>query len=382
MIYVVLFVFLSVLWLVSLKQKKIVNVEHCNVSTFNLFDLKLPTTQLKKKLLKIRKHLLEITALLMIFILLSCRSENIGIDLETYKHYFNNFDNLCTEWNYELFFELLILIIKGLGLGFRWLLIVEAATVCIALFLFLNKFSKDKLLSILIIFSVGYFSYFACVIRQIFAFSILLIATIKLFENKKLSCIVLIVIAALFHKSAILFVVIPLLKTIKINLVVIAIITTLSLSLCFIADDIFLFLSTNLNISYFTNYDIGLGKIPFSSWISLSIQFFGLISIYIIAKIYRIEKDDIVNYSIWNMFIFILVRFFSNVLSQLFMNRINIYVLIYIALLIPHLLTKINFRKFKYVTRVLLLIVLFVYMYEQYIIDDFYLINPYVWGWN
>jgi len=85
-----------------------------------------------------------------------------------------------------------------------WLLILALSYV-IPVSLLLKKYSNDLLYSYIIFFSLGFFAFSMTGLRQTLALSIIVISFIFLINGKLFSFVLLVILASLFHKTALIF---------------------------------------------------------------------------------------------------------------------------------------------------------------------------------
>lgn len=138
---------------------------------------------------------------------------NIGTDYMNYWYYYNGAGNY---YSYEPLFRLLNVIARNVFHGFYGVLLLSALLTYGFLLASLVKL-KDHI-SISMALWVYYCYYYVAsfnVMRQLIAVSIILYATVLLAENKKIIFVVLVIVASLFHTSAILTLVFLLLKQLQ-----------------------------------------------------------------------------------------------------------------------------------------------------------------------
>lgn len=148
-----------------------------------------------------RKWLFYILVLLPPILFATIRY-NIGTDYESYWYYYigNNYSS-----EYEPLFQLINYISRYIFHDFYGVLLICAILTYGFILASLIKLKED--VSIAIGLWVYYCYYYVAsfnVMRQMLAVSIVLYATILLSENKKIKFIILVIIASMFHSSAVL----------------------------------------------------------------------------------------------------------------------------------------------------------------------------------
>lgn len=138
---------------------------------------------------------------LMLFFLSAFRTENVGTDVIQYKYYFKIVSDGKEIWTEPLW----ILINKAivlLGGDFQMLLVISTLLVLSPLFYVFNKMGRYRNLCLLLYFLLYYFFYSLNIIRQGISSSFILLAFYFLSQRDKRKFIVSIIIASLFHKTA------------------------------------------------------------------------------------------------------------------------------------------------------------------------------------
>lgn len=115
-------------------------------------------------------------------------------------------------------FAILNIIAIKLGLEYKWFIsIFSLITMCIS-WRFFSIHCRKSVFALLIFFSIGYLTYYFSVIRQGFAMAILMSRLPDCFKNKQWGkyCFI-VMMASLFHLSAIISLIIPFVYRFKIN---------------------------------------------------------------------------------------------------------------------------------------------------------------------
>ena len=158
---------------------------------------------------KKRSNCILLFSFILIYLVCVLRDPSVGRDIPGYreayewtrKTSFNDFEYIYFEKGYILLMKICI----KLGLSFQGFFAVVYFIILYPIYLFIKKFSKDKLFSALIYVCYISFEFNLTGIRQALAISIVLLAFIALLEARKfpkILYIILVLIAASFHKSA------------------------------------------------------------------------------------------------------------------------------------------------------------------------------------
>lgn len=146
-----------------------------------------------------------------IFLLGVMRKEDLGVDVDAYKSYFLytysslNIKFFIGNFNYDFGYVILNKIVGLFTDNFR---IFEIIVYCISFGIFstiVYKESRYPALSFLIYIGLEFIGFNMCILRQSVACALCFAAYYYLERNKKLKYIGLVVIAILFHKTAVFF---------------------------------------------------------------------------------------------------------------------------------------------------------------------------------
>lgn len=167
------------------------------------------------------------------------RSFSVGTDLANYIPSYSYigkyvpFSVSATYKNYEAGYILLNKIIYKIGLDQRGFLIVVTILIQIPIFYTIYKYSENPLLSILAYFAFGNFIMTFSGLRQAISMSFCFYAYVFIKKKKLLKYIITVLIACLFHKSAIICLLLYPLYYIRIKRIVFPFIL-LGIALCFL----------------------------------------------------------------------------------------------------------------------------------------------------
>lgn len=158
-----------------------------------------------------RQNKLLFMLFIMIFLIYSLRSSSVGRDIPGYKeayieagrHDIFSLDYVYFENGYTLFIN----ICSNMGISFQGFLVITSIVILLPIYYFIKFYSDDKVLSCLIYVCYIFFEFNLTGLRQAIATSIVLLGFILLFNNKRLRLlkyILCVLLASMFHKSALL----------------------------------------------------------------------------------------------------------------------------------------------------------------------------------
>ncbi|WP_064093142.1 EpsG family protein [Rossellomorea aquimaris] len=169
--------------------------------------------------LRYNSKLYVLIAGISLFVVMALRDVSVGTDILGYlneyengKYYLNNLIR-DSELGYSYFNYAL----GQLGLNFQAYLAIIAAIFVITMSLLYYLYSKNILLSFYLHVTIGIFAMSMSGLRQTIAISLTILAFIYLIKNKKILFFIFVGIAYFFHNSAIVFLLVFFLRKIRIN---------------------------------------------------------------------------------------------------------------------------------------------------------------------
>lgn len=148
-----------------------------------------------------------ILALLSMALFAGLRDRYVGTDTATYVYGFSNVLNESLEGNFsEIFFEepgyYLLEVFVHLFTDQYWGLLFAVAVICSVNVLYIiNKYSENKVLSLFIYITLGYYLFCFNAARQAIALSIYMLALPCIEKKQIVKYCIIVVIAAMFHKT-------------------------------------------------------------------------------------------------------------------------------------------------------------------------------------
>ena len=172
----------------------------------NLFFISLTAYVLRKN-----KRLMYSVIFIWLFTLGALRGEGVGADYYGYKSYFEIFSKLKWFSSYASIERGYILLNKIISIftdNYQWLLVVCSFLSLIGVIYFVKKQAFFPIVSIWLYISMGYYQATFTRLRQAIAISVVLIAYKYAQEKKFWKFILLIILASLFHRTALIAVLI------------------------------------------------------------------------------------------------------------------------------------------------------------------------------
>lgn len=364
-----------ILFLICLTNKKIVfnNKEYYSTQEYALF-----------------------IATIVFIIFATLRSDNVGADTKMYHNMytnmsiFNNFQYARTDWRYgrvEIGYGLLEYIVSR-KFPFQVFLMIAAIISIVPIAVAIYRYSENIFLSLFLYIAFGYFSFAMNGIRQAIAIGICFCAFLASREKKFIKFIILIAIATLFHKSALLFIPVYWLEKIPLNKKTIIIyVSALAGSFVF-RNPLYRLLNRFSRQSFSENGSAGgirmflfMLFLVVLGWMcrNQSINRDNYFTQYIDAD-YEIDNNTSkLDSSLFTMFsISVLMWPIASLNAELF--RMYYYYHIFIILYVPSLLKRFN-RRYRLLLGGIIVAISCYYL-QRYIIDGELLYSPYTFFWN
>lgn len=156
------------------------------------------------------------------FLLCVFRASTVGRDLPGYERIYERTDLYSwSDFGYVYFengYILLMKICTRLHFSFQWFLTVVTLITMLPIYVYIRKYSKNYFLSTLIYLCYMFFEFNMTALRQAMAASIVLIAYMLYISAKRfptLSYIAIVLLAAQFHKGALICLVFPILMVVR-----------------------------------------------------------------------------------------------------------------------------------------------------------------------
>ncbi len=300
----------------------------------------------------------------VLLLLTALRSKAVGSDGLVYARYFEqlkamSFDDIASFFTKEPIFYWVTKYLQNWGVDLQvWYGIIGAvflgATICI-----IYKYSKQPVISILVFFSLSYFTFSLTGLRQTVAMGGILLSFLFLEQKKYLRFLVLILLSSLFHNTAVIFVLVLFFKDkeISIKSYSIGLILSLGGALFFrnqIYNAIYYLLDTNERLSSYSGNSYGL------TWSGFIIQF----CIFIFVLVANSEKTKLKNYLLNICYLGLIFQAFSWFIAEFF--RISMYFSIFNIVLIANTYVSNRFNEeSKKIVKSLVVLALFAYFLKS-----------------
>src|SRR5690625_3234240 len=271
-----------------------------------------------------------------LFILSSLRSSDIGTDTKNYLSGFNSikyadFDNVYDVVRWEVGYVFLNKISSYLSEHPNIILIITSFIALLGVFYFIYKNSTSVILSVYLYLTLYLYFFSFNGIRQAIAMSIIVMGLHFIIQRKLLKYLIMVIIATLFHETAILFIMLYFIYNLKLTYKNV-LITLSSFFLIF------------LGIEYIINYFLSISRsLSYIDTTSLSLErggmLFPLINISILFFVMYIKISSKGNDKKLDFFIYIILfGVLSSVLSLKIYKllRLNYYFLIFYIVAIPY----------------------------------------------
>lgn len=175
---------------------------------------------LKKDVKTDSLYLLTIMTLLILFLII--KDDSVGVDWLNYKKIFDyahdlDLISLINHERHEIGYKLYCKLIASIYYDYYFFLGITSILSLLPVYRFIKKYSSDYFLSTLIFMSFTFYSLYFGVIRSSMALSILMISIDFIQKKKPIPFILTVLLAASFHKTALIFLPAYFLSKIKLN---------------------------------------------------------------------------------------------------------------------------------------------------------------------
>lgn len=311
-----------------------------------------------------------------LFIISALRGISVGGDSWNYARLFNititqSYENILLSGTRDIGY---VIFVKTIGLfttNHQWLFVLVAALFAVSISIYIYSYSKDPMLSYLVVLSFSFFQFSMTGLRQTIAMSILLIAIKAALDRKILKFLFIVFIASLFHKSAWFFLIVYPMTFIKIKmsislLGILVLATTQALRFKLV--QLFISISNSDSYSYFSG---GGGE---TMLLVLSLLFlFGLL----FQKSYK-KTNESAGFDYMMMFMGVFFQILTPVQNIFF--RIAMYFTLSLVSYIPRLIKAIPNFEIRTIVNICMYVVLLI-QYFFFTINAAY-VTPYMFYWQ
>ncbi len=157
--------------------------------------------------LRKRENLMFAACFLCLLFLIALKGEGMGADYEAYERYFQLYRNLglreiFQDTDIEKGFVMLIAVVGRLGGEYQGLIVLCGVLSLGGVVFFMKKYAYDPVLSVWLFITFGGYEHLFTRMRQSIALSVILIAYHFAAEKKFWKYLLLVLLAAFFHKTA------------------------------------------------------------------------------------------------------------------------------------------------------------------------------------
>ncbi len=322
------------------------------------------------------------------FVFLSTfKAMTVGSDDVAYLNFYHDVDKMkIFPPAFEIGYTLLNFCLAKLHMPFRVLLFIVSCFISICVVVFVNTLSKNKFLSLFFYIAFGTFAFSLSGLRQTIAIGFLLLAIVLVLKNKALGACGLILLASLFHKSALIGFVFVILKYIKLNWKIVLLFVLANVLMVLIYPSVIdLLIKFNINVPYLNYYTVSriyLGKPEIINMLYNIGLFAVFIAFWLGRKKLKLSEAELKIYDYFAlMFMFVpAIRFDGYFLfAQELFNRLVVYFMPALMILIPMFLHGLKANKKWYIVAIIMVIILAsLYMYYLYAIKLSCEVVPYV----
>lgn len=305
---------------------------------------------------EINKNLTIALALLPMFILVGFRGINVGSDTWFYAHGFENIANqnsvleAIANSRYETGFVVLNYIFAKIGFSYNMFQVTITFFLCISIGKFFKRYCSNVWVASFVFYTLRYMLGPMNTVRMWIAIAILLFSIPYLQRKRWIQFCIIIVIASLFHSTALIFLVLYPLCKMKITKKKIVLLYAIAITIGVMGTSFFAWLTKSINMysGYLTSkyfvYDNNVA-VFFNLAIDLCLVLF-------IFREYRkdleinIERNEkvIPLDNIIKVALLLIVAIDIVGLRNTIMNRISTYFGMFLVIAIPSAIKKINFR--------------------------------------
>ena len=273
--------------------------------------------------------------MVLVFLILaffSMARDGIGIDYESYYMHIGLIQKGSPHYM-EIGFKLFVRFLARFSTNPRWVIVFMSFFTCLFYMLVIIKWSEDKTLSIFLFLTWGYYFFSFNTVRNYFAYSLALFSLIFLAEKKYIRFLICLIIAASFHKSALVCIPLYLLATRSYKRKYVLYIVCLTI-LALVYKQLF----QRFFYLFYGKYEGSVYDTGRVSWLNI-IKALAVVGIGFVF--YEHIENDIINRICFNLNVFALV-FYIGFYWTPEISRIGFYMNTSAIILIPRLLSRIH----------------------------------------
>lgn len=305
--------------------------------------------------------------IILLSLVFGLRDYGVGTDTKNYLEIFNwlgtNF--IWERFIYEKGFCILSVLVNKLFDNFTVFLIICGFIIYFNIIQVFCKMSQIPSISVLCYFGIGLFAQSCNALRQYLAISFCLVALYYLIKkDNNILFVFYVIIAFLFHKTAIFFLILLPIKRIEFNLKNCCLVSAVSVIAIPIIPYLIKIFDSIFNTGYFGYFS----KYSFLSILNVSIFILSLIGLFIsmhykktLHKQRKLAKE-------YDMFLKMLLIFCILILYSItfleLLDRVALYFLVSILFIVPIVLKKMKTYKLKFLEAVMIVcFIIFIYYF-------------------
>lgn len=316
-----------------------------------------------------------IFSFVILFTISAFRAPHVGTDTANYIHGFNliasqDFESIFSIVRWEIGYTLLNKLISLVSNNSQAIIIVTSFFILFFMIYAIKKFSTNVVFSLYLFITLYYYFASFNLIRQFIAIAILLVGYEFIKERSFWKFLLTVIIASLFHQSALIFIMLYFLYGIRLNAKKIILI---------IFGFVFLIYSFDILIKFFLKlfpyYQVYLDTAYFEGagllvpLISASILLFGLF-----IKVTN-STDKEFDFLLIIMALSLLIGIFSMKVSLF--NRFGYYTNIFNILFIPKAITSVREKKLRIIYYYVVFSITMAYFLIRFVVEGWHGVTPY-----
>lgn len=323
------------------------------------------------------KKYFVVSASIILFLYAALRAHNLQIDIPRYVDYYEEYAKLSFDEIMELFdsekndpfYYVFSWLFSRIFKNVQWWLAFVALAYIFAVGLIIYKESESPVLSFLAFLSLAYFEFSLSGLRQTLALSLTLLSYFGIKNRKWKQFVILVLLASLFHRSALIFLIVYPIANTKVGKIHWMVALIVGVIFLVGESSVRSFMEQYLVDTQYEEYierTVGLSMAGFI--IQLVIFVFCYVYYPVVSKKY--EHANI----LYNLaFIGLLFQLFSSMIAEVF--RISMYFSVFNIILIPMVITAEKDRKIQLVETLGVGLIFIAYMFMTGIPD-------YAFFWN
>lgn len=326
---------------------------------------------LKKNNIKIQsENYFLLPVFIILFLFLSFRSKNIGLDMDNYHYYFDLCGTLSItdyfkcggfEFGYRIYNFIMYYLLNG---NFNLMIVITSFLSLIGVYYFIKENSNDYFMSIMLFIMFNYFIYYTCTLRQVLAISALLIGVQYIKKRKIFPFILFVFLATMFHKTSIAFLILYPLYNYELKEKYV---------ICYLIGNLFLFILKKPIVIIFTTLVyrqyINYGDTSGSGYMMLAFLFLIALLLFVLFKNNKelYKKNRLFYYMILISLPFQILATYQGLLA-----RIVLYFTYSLIILIPNVLHSIKDAKIKKYLVIIFYILLSIFFIREILTNSMY----------